>query len=88
MFAANGVSPPLIQQFPVKGPAFGLDEGIVLVGSGFVDVPWLGHDVEIARQDNRQIARPQLLSMFNEALGPGELVVELGSRPRIAIGRI
>ena len=64
------------------------EQRVLLPPFGLVDVLVGGDDVVIADQQRRDAAVEQVLGVRLQAFEPGELVVELGARPGIAVGGV
>ncbi len=60
----------------------------VVIGLGRVDIAVGWHHVGVARQHDRDASLVKRRGVPGEALHPGELVVELGARLRVAVGRV
>src|SRR3984957_12518967 len=82
------VSPALSQQTRKGLAAFGLDQRVVIQRSSRIDVLRCRHDIVITGQHHGGTARHEFGGMGNEALEPGQLVVELRSRLRIPVGEV
>ena len=65
-----------------------LDQRVVVVGAGRIDVARLGHDVVVAGEHHRRAGRQQVRRVQPQPLVPGELVVELRPRLRVAVRRV
>ena len=65
-----------------------LDQRILVPGFRRVDVEGRGRDVVVAGEDHRDLRRLQIGGMGDQAIEPGELVVELRPRLGIAVGQI
>ena len=85
---ANGVGPTLGQEPPVRGAAFGLQQGVAVTGLRLVDVAICRHDVEIAHERNWRAGGVELGRVGDQTLHPGELVIELGTGVRVSVRRI
>lgn len=48
----------------------------------------VGHNIEVARQDDGAAGGQQRFRVLQEELEPGELVVELGPRLRVAVREV
>jgi hypothetical protein len=49
---------------------------------------FVGHDVEVAREHHGLARACQLVGVRDHAFEPGELVVEVGARHRIAVRQV
>jgi hypothetical protein len=85
---ADRVGPALLEQAGVERADLRREQGIVLPPLGPVDVEVGGHDVVVARQHHGRAAGEEVGGVGEEAVEPGELVVELRSRPRVAVGEV
>jgi hypothetical protein len=85
---AQGVDSALIAQPLVCSTTLRLDQGVVVIRCRRVDVSRLGCHVVVTGQHHRQTACPESCRVRPQPLEPSELVGELGSRLRIAVGRV
>ena len=88
MQRANGVAPALIEKLREAGAGFRLEQRILIVGFGRVDVAIGRHDVIVAGEHDGHAGREQIRGMGEEPVGPGELVGEFRPRLRVAVRRI
>ena len=65
-----------------------MQQGVLLLVVPGIDVGLGRHDVVVAGENDRHAGRHQLRGMGDQALEPGELVVELGPGPGIAVGQV
>ena len=65
-----------------------MDQSVVIQRSSRIDVLRCRHDVVVTGQHHRGAARHEFGGMGNQALKPGQLVVEFRSRLRIPVGEV
>ena len=85
---AQRVGPALLDEARVRGPALRLNERVVVPGCRRVDVDVGRGDVVVAGQHDGDVFAQQAAGVRGEPLEPGELVVELRPRLRIAVGQV
>jgi hypothetical protein len=88
MLRADRVGPALPKQPLERRAALGLHQSVVRPILRLVDVEVGRDDIVVAGQHDRLIERVQHLRPRDQPLHPFELVVELRSRLRIAVGRV
>src|SRR4030081_3401866 len=85
---SNRVRPTLIEQPMIGRSRLRSEQRIVYPTFGFVDVYVCGNHVVIAGENDRGISPHKLIGTQCQPLEPPQLVVELGSRCRIAVWKI
>ena len=88
MELAHGIGPALPQQLPVGGHRFRLAQSVVPHRRGIPDVVIIGDDVVIAGQHHGQAGFQQPSSVDAQPLHPGQFVIELGARLRVAVWKV
>ncbi len=90
MDRADRVGPAGIFEAREAGPALRLGQRVAGHALGREDVfGAVGRDdVPVARQHHRRLARPQAVRMRQQRFEPGDLIIELGARHRIAVGQV
>ena len=88
MQRADGIDPALRQQALVGGAALRLQQRVLVVGFGRIDVLVGRHDVVVAREHDRDAGLVKRGGMADQPLDPGELVVEFRSGLRVAVRRV
>ena len=83
--SADGVDPALVENAPKQGAALRLQQRVVRIGVGGIDVLLRRYDIVVAGEHDGQTRGVELRRVRREPLRPGELVVELGTRLRIAV---
>ncbi len=82
------VGPALVQQPAEGGAGLRLQQGVGCPGARRIDVRVGGDDVVVPRQHHRRPGGVQRGRMRLQPAQPPQLVVELGARPRIAVGGV
>ena len=85
---AQRVGPALREQAPVALAALGLQQRVLEPRARVVDVEVRRHDVVVAREDHGSAARVELGRVLDQPLEPAQLVVELRSGLRVAVGQV
>ncbi len=85
---AQGIDPSLLEQAPITGAAFGLQQRVLEPGARVIDVLVGRHHVVVAGQHDRMAAVVQRGRILQQPFEPGELVLEFRSRLRVAVGQI
>lgn len=85
---ADGVDTTAFEETAKGSASFRMEERIIAPRLCRIDIELGWHDVVVASENRRVILFDQQPRALDEPLKPGELVVEFGSRLRIAIGRI
>ncbi|SPA54885.1 protein of unknown function [Cupriavidus taiwanensis] len=88
MVLAQRIGPALRQQACVGIAAFRLQQGILAPGTRVVDVLVGRHHVVVTGQHHRVAAVEEFLRMRDQPFEPGELVVELRPRLRVAVRQV
>ena len=79
---------PCFEQAPERGAACGLQQRVVVPRLGRIDVGVGRHDVVVAGQHHGQRCWPERGGVGDQALEPGELVVEFRAGLRIAVRQV
>ena len=82
------VGPALADKPCVERPDFRGEQGVFGPAFRVLDVDFRRHDVEVAGDHHRQVALQQALRMRDKLLEPSELVVELGTGPRVTVRQV
>ena len=85
---AERVGPSLFEQSDVGLTRRGLKQRVVQLTACRVDVEITGHDVEVARQDDRVSSVPESIGMPDESFELCQLVVELRTGAGVAVREI
>src|SRR5882672_1034044 len=88
MQRADRVRPALREQSLVGGAAGRLQQCVLLERAGVVDVEVGRQHIVVAGEHHGLVGRGKRLRMLDQALEPGELVVELRARLRVAIRKV
>lgn len=88
MKRSNRIRPTLLEQPMIGRSSLRSKQRVVYPPFRLVDVDVRGHHVVIAGEDHRGISSHELGSTDGQTLEPPELVIELGTGRRIAIGKI
>ena len=88
MERADGVDPALCKQALIGGAALRLQQRVIVIGFGLIDVLRRRHDVVVAREHDRDAGLVERRGVARQPLEPGELVVEFRPRLRVAVRRI
>jgi hypothetical protein len=87
MQRAQRVGPALLDETAVGVAHFGSEERVIDPALRLVDVEVGRHDVVVAGEHDRRAAVQQAPGVRRQPFEPAELVVEPGSRRRIAVGQ-
>ena len=85
MQRADGVAPALTEQARETRAAFRLQQRVLVVRFGLIDIAIGRHDIEIAGEHDRHVGGEQIRRMRDQPVHPGELVGEFRSGLRIAV---
>ena len=85
---AERVGPALRHEPAILLARLGREQRVLEPALGLVDVDVGRDDVIVANQDRRHLAVEQRARMGLQRVQPGELVVELRARLRVAVGRV
>src|SRR5438445_13328257 len=88
MEVPDRVGPALSDELAIFFTRFRSEQGVLRPALRLVDVYLGWNDIIITDEDCRQLAVEQVLRVLFQPVEPGEFVVELRSRFRIAVGRI
>ena len=88
MQIANRIAPAVAEQTGKARSALRLQQRVLVVGFGRINITIGRDDVEIAGEHDRHAGGEQIRGMRREPIHPGELVGKFRPRLRVAVGRI
>ncbi|MNE87756.1 hypothetical protein D3C80_1849930 [compost metagenome] len=84
----HGIGPALVQQTLITLAALGLQQGILEPGTRVIDIEVGGNHIVVTGQHHWMLAALQRMRVLDQALEPGQFVIELRPRLRIAVGQV
>ena len=88
MQRADRIDPALRQQALIGGAALRLQQRVVVIGLGLIDVLLGRYDVVVAREHDRDAGLVERGGVADQPLEPGELEIEFRPGLRVAVRRI